>query len=263
MSNQTRPITAQLTPNGAALHNLPRETPVAMVLDGSSSGVLMSSPMDLQDLATGFAISEGFINGLDDIREFEETVHPSGIEARLWLTRTPATALAKRRRMIAGPVGCGMCGIDSLDQAMRRIPQVSFSDMILSAQHIMAAPDQLRARQPLHDETRAAHAAGFLDQQGNITMVREDVGRHNALDKLIGGLTRNAIDPASGAIVMTSRLSLELIQKSAMVGCGIIIAVSSPTAEAVEAANRAQITTVGFARQDNYACFTHPQRIAP
>lgn len=259
MPEKTRPFTAY---NSTTTHNLPREIPVAMVLDGSSAGVLMASPMDLRDLATGFAISEGFIRGLDHIHEYEEVTHSVGIEARLWLTRAPAKALAERRRMMAGPVGCGMCGIDSLDQAMRRIPNVILSDLVLSAQHIAAAPDLLRARQPLHDKTRAAHAAGFLGQHGQIEMVREDVGRHNALDKLIGGLIRKGIDPATGAIVMTSRLSLELVQKSAMVGCSMIIAVSSPTAEAVDAADRAQITTVGFARQGQYECFTHPQRIA-
>lgn len=240
---------------------LPRETPVALVVDGSSAGVLMSTPIDLQDLAVGFCISEGFIEHPDDIVEFEQVAHDIGLEARIWLKRDRSAALAERRRLIAGPVGCGMCGIDSLDQAMRRIPKVDRGDLRLSAAEIAGAPDQLRQRQPLHDETRAAHAAGFLIPGQGIVAVREDVGRHNALDKLLGALLRDGIAPETGAVIMTSRLSLELVQKCAVVGCTTIVAVSSPTVEAVEAAEGAGLTAIGFARGGSFEVFSHPERV--
>lgn len=250
------------TPDGTPRTRLlPLETPVALVLDGTSAGVLMSSPMDLQDLAVGFAISEGFITGLEDVADYEEVAQDNGIEARLWLRGKGGLALQERRRLIAGPVGCGMCGIDSLDQAMRRVPEVSASELRMPQSDISGAGAALNAVQPLHDQTYGAHAAGFLVPDHGILLAREDVGRHNALDKLIGGLLRDGIDPAQGAMVMTSRLSVELVQKCAMVGCGMIIAFAAPTAEAIRIADRAGITAIGFARHDDFEIFTHPMRV--
>ncbi len=258
----SKPVMATQISGQDALRELPREVPVSVVLDGSSAGVLMCSPAALKDLAIGFSRSEGSIASVNDIVEYEEAVQQNGIEARLWLKPGLSAQIVARGRVMAGPVGCGMCGLDSLEQAMRPLPTVAMQPSFIPAADIMAAPDALRARQPLHDKTRAAHAAGFCVPGQGVVMAREDVGRHNALDKLIGALMQAGIDPSSGAFVMTSRLSLELVQKCAMVGCGVIVAVSSPTADAVAAADQAGITTVGFAHADGFEVFSHPERVA-
>lgn len=243
---------------------LPQESAIALVFDGSTLAVMMASPADLEDFATGFALSEGVITHPDQIATLERAEHPQGIELRFWLRADRAAALAERRRILAGPVGCGLCGIDSLEQAMRALPRLPGGALRLSHAEVAGATQALRDHQPLHDQTRAVHAAGFLRPgQGGIVLAREDVGRHNALDKLIGALARQGIDPASGAIVMTSRISTELVQKCAMVGCPALIAVSAPTAHAVHLADAAGITLAAFARNGGFDLFSHPDRITP
>ncbi len=240
------------------------ETPVAMVFDGATQAVLMTSPSDLEDLAMGFALSEGIIIGPTDVREIEIVRHDAvdgGVEARIWLRQDRSVALTARRRSGIGPVGCGLCGIESLEAAMRPLPQVPVSPLGLSADEVLAAPELLRDRQTLHDATRAAHAAGFYRSGKGVTFLREDVGRHNALDKLLGALMRRGIDPATGAIVMTSRLSVELVQKAALAGCGCLIGVSAPTAHALRLAERAGITLIGSARNGSADLFSHPERL--
>lgn len=247
-----------------AMHrSLPEETPVAMVFDGSTLAVMMASPADLRDFAVGFALSEGVIAGLDGIEELEIAEHPLGIEARFWLRADRAEALAERRRHLAGPVGCGLCGIDSLEQAMRPLPVLPDTGLRLSHADVIGASDALRACQPLHDQTRATHAAGFLRPGAGVILAREDVGRHNALDKLVGALAREGIDPASGAFAMTSRLSVELVQKCAMARCPVMIAVSAPTAHAVRLAEAAGITLAAFAGSGGFDLFSHPHHILP
>lgn len=256
MSAHRSTPTAQGTPRDVAV-----EVPVAMVFDGSSMAVMLASPTDIEDFALGFALTEGIIQSQADVDRFEVIEQSNGLEARFWLKDVPGQALANRRRAIAGPIGCGLCGIDSLDQAARALPNLNKVQISLPRACITQASTALRGFQPLHDRTHAAHAAGFMTPNGQITAAREDVGRHNALDKLIGALLRQGIDPATGAIVMTSRLSLELVQKAAMAGCPVLIAVSSPTALAIEAAQNAGITLVANARNSGFDLFTHPQRI--
>jgi FdhD protein len=159
-----------------------------------------------------------------------------------------------------GPVGCGLCGIDSLEQALRALPPVS-GDLTLSLSEAAGAGDALRAHQPLHDLTQAVHAAGFFIPGQGIVMVREDVGRHNALDKLIGAALRAEIDPACGAVVITSRVSVEMVQKTVMFGSPILIAVSAPTAQALRSAEAAGLSVAAFGREGRLQIFTHPQRI--
>ncbi|MEM8570093.1 MAG: formate dehydrogenase accessory sulfurtransferase FdhD [Pseudomonadota bacterium] len=236
------------------------ETPVAIVFNGYTVAVMMASPSDLEDFALGFAMSEGFIAGPDDIEEFEEVTHAKGIEARFWLRADRAAEIAERRRAMMGPVGCGLCGIDSLEQALREVAPVTAS-LFLPAQEIVRASALLQSFQPLQDRTRSAHAAGFLLPGDGIVMAREDVGRHNALDKLLGALTRAGINPASGAVLMTSRVSVELVQKCAVFGCPILIAVSRPTSLAVDTAQRTGITLVGFCRPDGFETYTAADRI--
>ncbi|WOI56756.1 formate dehydrogenase accessory sulfurtransferase FdhD [Palleronia sp. LCG004] len=239
---------------------LAREVPVAIVCNGTTQAVMMATPEDLTDFAHGFALTEGFIGGLDDVEECEIVAHDSGIEARFWLDEGRADILAARRRRMAGPVGCGLCGIDSLSEATRPLPRI-VSDLRLGHGEAEGATEALRAMQPLQDVTRASHAAGFLVPGRGLVLAREDVGRHNALDKLVGALLRSGVDPASGAAVMTSRLSLELVQKAAMSGIPILIAVSAPTAQAVDAAEAAGITLVAGARGTGFDLYAHPERI--
>jgi len=241
--------------------DLAEETPVAMVFDGSSVAVMMASPSDIEDFAIGFARTEGFISGQQDVREFEQVAHDNGIEARFWLREDRGAALAARRRAMAGPIGCGLCGIDSLEQALRRVPVVTAPDLRMPASVIARAPDMLAAQQPMHDQCRAVHAAGFLCPERGLVIVREDVGRHNALDKLIGALLRQDIDPSTGAFVMTSRISVDLVQKAAQVGCAMIVAVSAPTSHAVRLAQQAGMTLAASARDGRFALYAHPGRV--
>ena len=238
---------------------LPEEVPVALTYNGSTQAVMMATPSDLEDFATGFSLTEGIITSPDQIRELTIEPHDSGLELRIWLSPDRAEALTKRRRAMAGPVGCGLCGIDSLTEATRDLPKVMAAPS-LTLDQITGATDALRAAQPLHDETRATHAAGFLTPEG-LTTAREDVGRHNALDKVIGALARTGQDPSTGAFVLTSRLSIELVQKTALAGCGMLIAVSAPTARAVATALDAGITLIALARNGEAEIFTHPERI--
>lgn len=250
-------------PDGAhtRYRSLPEEVPVAMVYDGSTQAVLMASPGGIADLAHGFSLTEGIVSSLAEIEGFEVAEHLSGIEARFWLSAAQRDALAHRRRFMAGPVGCGLCGIDSLEQAARPVPRVTRAVVSVAAEAAAGAVDALRARQPLADRTHATHAAGLLVPGRGIVTVREDVGRHNALDKLIGALLRGGGDARSGALVMTSRLSVELVQKCAMAGCSVLIGASAPTAHAARVAGQAGITLVAFARNGACEVYTHPARI--
>ncbi|MEM1288702.1 MAG: formate dehydrogenase accessory sulfurtransferase FdhD [Pseudomonadota bacterium] len=258
----TRELAATAFPQGRRqTHDLVAEVPVAIVLQGTSVAVMMASPTDLKDFAVGFAFTEGFISGLHDVVDLEIVEHGKGIEARLWLTDDKADAFIKRRRSMAGPVGCGLCGIDSLEEATRSVPHVSAPNTELTFDELNAATEALRNYQPIHDQTRAAHGAGFVMPQRGIVEAREDVGRHNALDKLIGGLLREENSPAEGAIVMTSRVSVELVQKTAIAGCPIIVAVSAPTTFAVETAEAAGVTLAALSKGDGFKVFTHPERI--
>lgn len=240
---------------------LPEEVPVAMVFDGTSQAVMMCTPADIEDFAKGFALTEGFIKTLDQIESFEILDHQAGIEARFVLKGEPAAALAARRRQMVGPLGCGLCGIDSIEEAVRPLPYLAQTDNVFSAAEVTGATQALRAHQPLHDQTNAMHAAGFFRPGEDVLMTREDVGRHNALDKLIGALARADIGAADGAMVITSRVSIEMVQKCAMAGCAVLIAVSAPTAHAVRLANQAGMTLVALAKGGSGETFTHPHRV--
>lgn len=243
------------------LRSLPEEVPVALVYDGTTQAVMMATPADIADFAVGFSLSEGIIDAPDEIEGFETVSQAQGVEARIWLRPDRRAALAARRRHMAGPVGCGLCGIDSLAEAARPLPRVNRSGPLLARTDVLGATEALRACQPLHDQTRATHAAGFLRPGEGIVLSREDVGRHNALDKLIGALARQGFDPGAGAFVMTSRLSMELVQKCALAGCPCLIAVSAPTAHAVRLAEGAGITLAAFARAGGFDVYSHPERI--
>lgn len=240
---------------------LAEEAAVAMVYDGSTQAVLMATPADLEAFGLGFSLTERIVAAPSEIESLEVAVQPGGIEIRMWLAGTRAEALVARRRFMAGPVGCGLCGLDSIGEALRPVPRVA-ARLALSGRDIEAAAAGLGARQPLHDETRAVHAAGFYRPDTGIVLAFEDVGRHNALDKLIGGLAAGGIDPAAGAVVLTSRISVDLVQKAAIAGVPVLIGVSAPTAHAVRLAAEAGVTLVGLARDTGFAVFSHAARVA-
>ncbi|SDX33587.1 formate dehydrogenase accessory sulfurtransferase FdhD [Roseicitreum antarcticum] len=240
---------------------LPEETPTALVFNGTTVAVMMVSPADLEDFACGFALSEGFIDRLDQIEALEVVGHGAGMEARFWVPQAQAVAIQARRRSMLGPVGCGLCGIDSLDQAIRPLPVLDHGGVTLSRQEVGQVTDSLRAHQPLHDQTHAVHAAGFMRPGQGIIIAREDVGRHNALDKLIGAMAREGLDAGAGAIVLTSRVSVEMVQKTVVAGCPVLIAVSAPTAHALRLAQAARLTLAAFARGGGFDVYAHPERI--
>lgn len=236
------------------------ETAIAIVVDGGAEAVMMGTPADIEDFAYGFALTEGVVDRLADIRDVEVVQAELGIEARLWLKTGASSALMRRRRRRAGPVGCGLCGVESLEDAMRPFAPVT-SDLRVSANEILAAMASLTPQQPLFQQTRAVHAAAIYTPRDGVKLVREDVGRHNALDKLIGALARNGETAADGFILMTSRVSIELIQKAARIGAPMLAAISAPTALAVRTAEAANITLCGIVRENGLEVFTHERRI--
>ncbi|MBN9888555.1 formate dehydrogenase accessory sulfurtransferase FdhD [Salipiger abyssi] len=245
----------------SVVRSLPEEVPVALVFDGTTQAVMMATPGDIADFAYGFALSEGIIAHPREVAEFEAVTHPQGIEARFWLHEDRGAALKERQRSLLGPTGCGLCGIDSLDQALRALPPLPEGGPSLTRAEVARATDALRAHQPLHDQTRAVHAAGFLRPGKGIVLAREDVGRHNALDKLIGAMARQDMDPAEGAFVLTSRVSVDMVQKAVLARCPILIAVSAPTALALRMAEEAGLTLAAFARSGGFDLYAAPERI--
>ncbi len=241
--------------------SLPEETAVAMVYNGSTQAVMMASPSDLADFAIGFSLSERIVERPDEIESLEIVTQKAGVELRMWLGGDRSAALARRRRFMAGPVGCGLCGIDSLEEALRPIPPVATAGPRLTPADVEAAVGALAAWQPLHDRTRAVHAAALYRPGDGVVAAREDVGRHNALDKLVGALAIDGVDASGSAIVLTSRVSVEMVQKSAVAGAAVIIAVSAPTAHAVRLAEDAGITLIGLARAGGFEIFSRAGRI--
>jgi len=239
---------------------IPEETAIAFTFNTASYAVMMATPQDLEDFAVGFALTEGVVSSLDAIDSIEAVEEDAGIELRVWLKAKDATEFLGRRRKLAGPTGCGLCGVESLIEAMRPPPKVG-EGRVLSPNQIMAAVESLFPRQELNRETRAVHAAGLWDPERNLVAVREDVGRHNALDKLAGALARDGTTAEQGLVVLTSRVSVEMVQKSAAIGAPIVAAVSAPTALAVRMADECGMTLVAIARKDGFELFTHPHRV--
>ena len=236
------------------------ETPVAIVHDGATTAVMMATPTDLQDFAVGFSLTEGVVEDAAAIRRVEEVASADGVELRIWLETGAGARLARRRRLLAGPTGCGLCGVESLAEAARPARRVVGATRI-TADELLDAMAAMDKEQELGRATRAAHAAGFW-RDGRLIAVREDVGRHNALDKLVGALARSG-QPANGVVLLTSRVSVEMAQKAAMIGAPVIAAVSAPTALAIRTADAAGLTLIAVARPDSFEIFTHPERITP
>ena len=246
---------------------IPEEAAVAIVIDGASQAVLMATPHYLRDFATGFALTEGLIASPADITGFEQVaVAPvadlalPALEARLWLRPGLAAGLAERRRAMVGPVGCGLCGVDSIAAALPAVVPVA-SAARFTPGDVAAAMDALSAGQVRWRATPSIHAACLWTAGG--ALVREDVGRHNALDKLAGAAAVAARDPAGGIVAMTSRISVDLVQKAARMGAPVLAGAGVPTRLAVAWAEAAGITLLGRARDGAFDLYTHPARIEP
>jgi FdhD protein len=248
--------------NGSASNGertLAEEIPVAFSYDGATHAVLMATPDNLEDFALGFSFTEGIITEPKEMAELDVVSVADGIVLRMWLTGDRSDAFAARRRRFVGPAGCGMCGLESLAEASRAVPKVKY-DLQVTGRDVAEAVTAMSARQLLNMQTRAVHAAGFWQPDQSLVL-REDVGRHNALDKLAGALLRRGRSAADGIVVLSSRISIELVQKAAIMGAAIIVGMSAPTALAVRTAEGAGLTLVGIARDDGFEVFTHPERI--
>ena len=239
---------------------VPEETALALTYNGGTYAVMMGTPQNLTDFAIGFSLSEGIVQAPEEISSLEVVDVGDGIELRMWLSEEKAAHLSERRRHIAGPTGCGLCGIDSIAEAMRPSAVVS-KGRSFSPREIMTAMAGIFPLQPINIETRAVHAAAFWTPTSGIVALREDVGRHNALDKLAGALAQARVPTSEGAVLLTSRVSVEMVQKTAALGAAVMVAVSAPTALAVRMADEAGITLVAIARSDGFEVFTHPDRI--
>jgi FdhD protein len=240
---------------------IPEETAIALTYNGGTYAVMMGTTQDLRDFAVGFSLSEGIVRSVDDIRSLDIVELDDGIELRMWLAPSHAELVNARRRHIAGPTGCGICGVESIAEAVRPAAVVA-KGRSFSPREIMTAMAAIAPLQKINVETRAVHAAAFWTPAHGIIALREDVGRHNALDKLAGALAQQNADASEGMVLLTSRVSVEMVQKSAAIGAPLISAVSAPTALAVRMADAAGITLAAIARSDGFEVFTHPQRIA-
>jgi FdhD protein len=237
------------------------ETPVAFVFNGVPQVVMMATPANLEDLAVGFTATEN-IAAPNEIRSLAVKVVEDGAQVDIGITADRFSALLQRQRNLTGRTGCGVCGVQTIEQVIRT-PNRTTTDVRITAKQLHAALRVLPDRQELNNIVGSVHGAAWALPDKGIQVVREDVGRHNALDKTVGALVREKVDPASGYLIITSRASYEMVLKAATVGVSILIAVSAPTALAIRLADDCGITLVGFAREHSHVIYTHPKRIVP
>lgn len=236
------------------------EVPVALVYNGVPHVVMMCTPADLEDFALGFSLTEELIRTAADLKATKVVTYGQGIELQLTVDPACEAEIASRTRKLTGRTGCGICGSDSIAAVVKQLHVVKPGTPI-AAGAIQRAMGELAGRQELNRAAGAVHAAAWATAAGEVTHVREDVGRHNALDKLIGALARDGVEPGSGFVAVTSRASFEMVQKTTVLGAGLLAAVSGPTGMAVRVAEQAGLTLVGFARPGRQTVYTHPARV--
>lgn len=236
------------------------EVPIVLVYNGISHVVMLATPTNLEDFALGFSMTEGIIKSRAEFLAVKVYQRANGIEVQVKIPDERFQCLADKGRNLTGRTGCGLCGATTLKQAIRQPAPVS-SNISVTAEQLTTALAQLQSKQSLNQLTGAIHAAAWVEPERGIIDVREDVGRHNALDKLLGLLCRTGKDVNTGFVIVTSRASYEMLQKTAFFGIGLLVAISAPTGLAIRLAQQAGVTLVGFARNDNHVIYTHPQRL--
>lgn len=243
-----------------SVRTIAEEVPVSLVYKGISHVVMMASPADLEEFGLGFSLSEGIIQSPEELTFIDVMDTDQGYIISMDIPNERYKPISKRKRHMAGRTGCGLCGVESLDEARPKLETVT-SDLATDVTAIYKAFDTLHPHQPGKQATGAIHAAAWADETGDIKLVREDVGRHNALDKLIGAMGREGYDFADGFCLITSRCSYEMVQKAVFMNMPVLAAISAPTTLAVDMAESAGLTLAALARHETVTLFTHPQRI--
>lgn len=266
-----------------ATDKVAEEVPIALIYNGVSHAVMLATPQDLDDFALGFSLSEGILQSKSELYDVEIVTQAQGIELRLEVASEAFAMLKERRRNLTGRTGCGLCGAESLEQALR-LPVLDHSKLEkpvreknatlqgntdetssaslgkISAISIQAAFKAIQSKQALQQATGATHACAWVNVNGEIELLREDVGRHNAMDKLIGALAKS-VKQETGFVLTSSRASVEMVQKVALAGYDLLAAISAPTGLAIRIAEAYGITLVGFLREQQFVIYTHPERI--
>ena len=261
-----------------ATDKVAEEVPIALIYNGVSHAVMLATPQDLEDFALGFSLSEGILQSKSELYDVEIVTQPQGIELRLDVATECFVKLKERRRSLVGRTGCGLCGAESLEQALRlpeKLPvktsdlaentNPSFnaaSSLVVNANSMVAAFHAIQTKQVLQQATGATHACAWVGSNGEIQLLREDVGRHNAMDKLIGALAKMP-QKTDGFVLTSSRASVEMVQKVAIAGYNILAAISAPTGLAIRVAEAYGVTLVGFLRENQFVMYTHEYRIKP
>jgi FdhD protein len=243
-----------------AAETIAEETPVAVVYNGIPHVVMMATPQDLEDFALGFSLTEELIISADQLQRVECVRYGQGIEVQATVSADREEVIAARTRRLTGRTGCGICGADSVTAVLKTLHPIPPGPP-LPQSAVQRALEQVASHQTLNAASGAIHAAAWAGSDGTIRLVREDVGRHNALDKLIGALVKQGTDPRSGFVVVTSRASFEMVQKTTVLGAPLMAAISGPTGLAVRVAQQSGLTLVGFARGTRHTVYTHPERL--
>ena len=242
---------------------LAEEAPVALIYNGISHAVMLATPQDLEDFALGFSLSEGIVLDKSELYSIEVRAQAKGLELHCEIASERFMQLKDRRRTLAGRTGCGLCGSESLEQAIR-YPKKLETQTVFHCSAIQRGLQAMPLQQKLQQQTGATHACAWVLADGTVDVVREDVGRHNALDKLIGAIAKSNIScnkKHAGFIITSSRASYEMVQKTASAGINMLVAISAPTGLAIRVAEQCGLTLVGFARENNYAVYSHPHNL--